>query len=319
MNESTKGTDDLVLTNPKINNLIRPFRRAKHDIIWLLDSNISVLPTTLSTSTSLFLSSPQIGVLHHPPVAAFDATSSNGQRALGYQIESTYLSTSLPKVYLTLNQLKLESCVMGKSNIFRKSVISQLRIHPPPSSPSTLYSRNEEKTGLEAFANCLVEDNAIASALHYQLHLLHVIPEGRDAMVRYHLPKNMSFKEHINRRMGWIRVRKHMVLYGTFLEPFSESLVSGGITSFFLSHFLSIPPLWSFSVHMGMWWLSDLAVYYYLNGLIPRRKFEFARAWVLREIMAFPIFIIACFGSRVEWRGEVYSVDWSGVATKVSA
>jgi ceramide glucosyltransferase len=110
-----------------------------------------------------------------------------------------------------------------------------------------------------------------------------------------------------------------MVPYGTFLEPFSESLASGGITSYFLSYFLSIPPLWSFSAHMAMWWLVDLGVYYYLNALLPPRKFEFMRAWVIREILAFPIFMIACFGSRVEWRGEVYNVDWSGVATKISA
>lgn len=110
-----------------------------------------------------------------------------------------------------------------------------------------------------------------------------------------------------------------MVPYGTFLEPFSESLVSGGITSYFLSHFFAISSLWSFSIHLGLWWLIDLGVYYYLNGVLPPRKTEFMRAWVLREILALPIFMIACLGSTVEWRGEVYDVDWSGVATKVSA
>jgi ceramide glucosyltransferase len=119
--------DRNVGVNPKINNLIAPFEQAKYDLIWVLDSTISMHPGSLGRALDAFLgnlssstsmssfehddlestplmsddvrSSPvrgDVGLVHHVPYAIVH------QRTLGSLVEQAFLNTTHAKMYLAI-------------------------------------------------------------------------------------------------------------------------------------------------------------------------------------------------------------------------
>jgi ceramide glucosyltransferase len=109
-----------------------------------------------------------------------------------------------------------------------------------------------------------------------------------------------------------------MVIAATILEPFTESILSGIVFALALHCFLpSAPRLVVFTTHTIAWLLLDLIIYHTLSSSTSLAFLPWLKAWLLRELLAFPIWLIAVCGSRVEWRGEVYKMNWRGEAVRV--
>ena len=202
---------DTVGVNPKINNLIRPYRQAKHDLLWVLDSNVLTSPECLSRSVPLFTSSSSsssdakhpVGLVHHVPFAVYPDAQ------LGSRVEQVYLCSTHAKMYLAINRVAVASCVTGKSCLYRKSDLeraSELKRErgrlplPPPGVTS--------EPGLAAFGQYLGEDNEIGVALWEELGMRHAM----GIEVAGNAVGTMSFQTFFRRRVRWIRVRKYMVL-----------------------------------------------------------------------------------------------------------
>ena len=104
--------------NPKVNNLIGPFEQARYDLVWVLDSTISIVPGALGRAVDAFLDTatttdvestplmsdktrtpPQrgdVGLVHHVPYAvAYQST-------WGSCIEQAFLNTTHAKMYLAI-------------------------------------------------------------------------------------------------------------------------------------------------------------------------------------------------------------------------
>ncbi|KAF8898915.1 glycosyltransferase family 21 protein [Infundibulicybe gibba] len=302
--------EEIVGVNPKVNNLIRSYREAANDILWVLDSNVMVHPGTLARSVDALLSKPpkssphkRVALVHHVPFAY--ACESR----LGSRIEEAFLNTNHAKMYLAINTVAVESCVVGKSNLYRRSDIDQLdgslRPHVIDGETAPLAP-----SGLHVFGRFLAEDNMIASALWHELGLRHDL----SCDVVRNVVGNMSIWDYIWRRVRWIRVRKHMVLTATILEPFTETIMIAMIGSASASYLVKFPP-WIFLLcHFPLWLLVDLDVYKSLAGhpLPSNIRGEFLAAWVARELLAFPIWLLAVFGNEVIWRGQRYQVLRNG-------
>ncbi|AMD21259.1 HEL021Wp [Eremothecium sinecaudum] len=121
------GEDDYGI-NPKVNNLTKAYMLAKHDIIWIMDSNVWSLPKTLSQSVASLQFSLDNGrktkrpvvLTHHLPVGI-----SLRSELIGDRLEETFLSTAHCKLYVAINKLSLLPCVNGKSNLFRRSALDE--------------------------------------------------------------------------------------------------------------------------------------------------------------------------------------------------
>lgn len=96
--------------NPKINNLFQPFSRAKHDLLYVLDSGILLAsPHHLARSVDAFLLSPscelqgkrRVSLVHHVPFAIIPPP---GNRGLGSWLERAFLNTNHAKMYLAINR-----------------------------------------------------------------------------------------------------------------------------------------------------------------------------------------------------------------------
>ena len=152
--------------NPKINNMIRPYESAKNDIIWILDSNIYVDSGCLGRSVDK-LCQPGVGLVHHLPFAVRPDT-------FGSELEMMFMDTVHAKMYLAINAIGPDSCVVGKSNLYRKSDV-------------------ESVGGLAQFGKYMAEDNLIACALwrkgykHEMTSDLAYQPLGSMATVDYFL------------------------------------------------------------------------------------------------------------------------------------
>ncbi|PFH54819.1 glycosyltransferase family 21 protein [Amanita thiersii Skay4041] len=307
--------EDVVGVNPKVNNLIRSYRQASHDILWVLDSNVLVDSGTLARSVDALThpsgSSTRIALVHHVPFAFLN------EPRLGSRIEEAFLNTNHAKMYIAINTVAVDSCVVGKSNIYRRSDLELVNGSLIPRVDG--IERNDRALtsyGLAAFGRFLAEDNMIASALWHELGLRHEL----SCDVARNVVGNMSLPDYIWRRVRWIRVRKHMVLAATVLEPFTESVVAGFLASLGIRYLLGISQGIFLSLHFVLWLCLDLDVYCSLAGhpLPLGRRWLFITSWIARELLAFPIWALAIFGSEVEWRGEKYKVLRNGEVTRVS-
>ena len=311
--------------NPKVNNLMAPYKHAKYDILWVLDSNVLVGPDTLQNSVESLLDDTKkrrVGLVHHVPLARPSTTGS--EHALGSRIEEAFLNTNHAKMYLAINTVAIESCVVGKSNMFRRSDVDRLDGNLKPLKETEEEEEEEEKeeedgvsrkTGLEAFARFLAEDNAIGSSLWHELGLRHELSHD----VADNVVGRMSFSAYVWRRVRWIRVRKHMVPAATLVEPLQECFVASAIGIWALHRLFDVPVWLSFIVHYSAWLWVDLDVFESLAGekLPKSRRLSCFMAWMLREGLALPIWVLAVFGSDVEWRGTRYRVGRNGEATLV--
>ena len=308
----------LVGVNPKVNNLMLPFAQAEHDLLWVVDAGVKVLPGTLARSVDALInplpadvkSGRKLGLVHHVP---FVISSTNSVH-LGSRLEEAFLNTTHAKMYLALNALAIDSCVVGKSNLYRRSDVRQLT---GTLSTGANILISEASSGLANFGKYLPEDNMIAASIWHELGMRHTL----SCDVAYNVLGDMTLRDYMQRRIRWIRVRKHMVLAATLLEPLTESALLIGLSSWTFRHSFSIPPWMFVPVSLSIWFYIDLDVYSSLaNHPLPNSKrLPFFCAWFLRELLAFPIWLVALFGNTVEWRGVKYRVLRNGEAEKLTS
>lgn len=314
--------EEIVGVNPKVNNLMRSYREAKHDILWVLDSNVQVAPGTLARSVDAlnYPTKPgkrRIGVVHHVPFAV----SSSSDNLIGSRAEEAFLNTNHAKMYLAINRVAIESCVVGKSCMYRRSdldrVTGDLKPLPPSEADGSVPPPDDGKVrGLAAFGRFLAEDNMIAGALWHELGLRHSL----SCDVARNVVGRMSLQAYIARRVRWIRVRKYMVLVATIIEPLTECIMLSVLASLAARHLWGVPPYVVLVVHYCAWIALDLDVYDSLAGhyLPVEQRWSFLVAWAVRELMAFPIWIIGMLGSKVEWRGQSYLILKNGETSHTS-
>ncbi|KAJ9128369.1 hypothetical protein QFC24_000662 [Naganishia onofrii] len=326
-------TTEPIGVNPKINNIYNPIDQAKYDILWVLDATISVTKRSLLDSIAALISpedptirpdaehssllynisdkkepndqafsaeSSGVGLVHHVPFAWVP------EKSFGSRLEQAYLNSTHAKMYLAINATGLDSCVVGKSNLYRRSTLNQLQ----SPSPSLRASPNPP-TGIAAFSPYLPEDNMIASGIMHQLKLKHRITP--DLALDCLGP--VDVKAYIARRIRWIRVRRRMVLAATLVEPLTESLLLGALASWAFRTLFGISPILFFLAHEIAWLMVDLKVMKALKGEGLQGVGEFLKfftAWVCREALALPIWLRAIIGDKVNWRGVTYKIHPSG-------
>ncbi|KAF7799343.1 hypothetical protein EIP86_010575 [Pleurotus ostreatoroseus] len=305
---------DVVGVNPKVNNLMKAYLQAKNDILWVLDSNVMVDSGTLARSVDALdgpaSAAPQgrrrIALVHHTPFAF--AT----EPTLGSYVEQAFLNTNHAKMYIVINTVAIDSCVVGKSCLYRKSDLDRVDGTLKPASVTT--GRPQAK-GLAAFGRFLAEDNMIAGALWHELGLRHDL----SCDVARNAVGNMSLADYFWRRVRWIRVRKRMVFAATMVEPFTESIVAGVLASFGLRYLFGVPQGVFLLLHNLAWLTVDLDVYASIAGhplTSGATWWKFVGAWAMRESLALPIWLFAIWGSTVSWRGRQYIVMRNGEVSK---
>ncbi|KAH0542276.1 hypothetical protein FGG08_003303 [Glutinoglossum americanum] len=272
---------------------------------------------------------------HSPKISTATREISGGGR-----LEELFLSSSHAKFYTAINTVLVAPCIVGKSNMFRRSHLNHL---------TAGGSSDGSHPGIDFFSNNICEDHLIGDLLWRGR-----VPEeeagetwGKHALVLGDLSiqpmARASVREYIARRVRWLRVRKFTVTLATLVEPGTESFVASlcgayaGTTLPFFRDSLHISQTWLAFVELwllsvALWALVDRTLYMILHSgrsvevdghtpgfarrLDTRRTFwEWALAWLGREGLAFPIWAWAVFGgTTVVWRGREF---WVGMDMRV--
>ncbi|KAI9757523.1 MAG: hypothetical protein M4579_003436 [Chaenotheca gracillima] len=258
----------------------------------------------------------------------------------GGRLEELFLSSSHAKFYTAINTVLIAPCIVGKSNMFRRSHLSQLTASDP-----------KKGSGIDFFSDNICEDHLIGDLLWKGKVAEEKGGEklGKHALVFGDLAiqpmAHMSVKEYVARRVRWLRVRKFTVTLATMVEPGTESLLCSLYGAYAVSAIPkiahAIPLTSSWAIFVSFWIISvvlwacvDWTVYLKLHSAAsieideysphfvrrPRgtsgRPFrEWLMAWLGREILAFPVWAWAVLGgTTVVWRGHKF---WVGTDMRV--
>jgi ceramide glucosyltransferase len=256
----------------------------------------------------------------------------------GGRLDEMFMATTHAKFYSAINTVGIAPCVVGKSNMFRKSHLDMLT---DPSKNPDLPADRDLPIGIDYFSSSICEDHLIGDMLFKSK-----IPGFADHGLIYDLAvqpmAGFSVHAYYHRRARWLRARKWTVPAATLVEPGVESLlccayfsfaittipwfnVTWGIpqtwTAMFMAWLLSIT-LWIMSdwilfrkLHSGDSMLVDSNTPFFARGTasprgVPRRPlYEWVATWLGREFMALPIWIWAVLcGATVDWRGNRFLV-----------
>ncbi|KAJ4148435.1 hypothetical protein LMH87_002904 [Akanthomyces muscarius] len=370
--------------NPKIRNISRAYREAKSDIIWIIDCNVWVSTGVLGRMVDKLSGfAPQGRVVqpykfvHHMPLVIDTVDYTNdaaSQEALlastgtandmgtmnvgegrgtriwnqgGGRLDEMFMATTHVKFYGAINSVGVAPCIVGKSNMFRKSHLDQVTAPSHPPAPGV----TPKPAGIDHFSFNICEDHLIGDLLWKSKipgFLNHGIVWG-DLVIQP--MAGMGVASYAARRVRWLRARKFTVLAATLVEPGVESILCCAYLAFALTtlpwfnRYCGIPQKWTSAgciwlVAMVVWMTVDWFTFQHLHtgksmntdestpkfargtlrgGGMNKRPFqEWFLAWVVREILALPIWTVAVLlGTTVSWRGRSFSVDMDGAVKAI--
>ncbi|KAK3328201.1 glycosyltransferase family 21 protein [Cercophora scortea] len=354
--------------NPKIRNISRAYREAKGDVIWIVDCNVWVAKGAAGRLIDkLFGFCPngvrakQYKFVHQLPLVV-DMDTPRTEEALsllspddsdrwqardntrladrGGRLEEMFMGTTHAKFYSAINAVGVAPCVVGKSNMFRKSDLD--RLTDPAQNPLLSASDASRGRGVDFFSSYICEDHVIGDLIFKSAapgFLKHGLSFGDVAIQPM---SGMTAAGYIARRVRWLRARKWTVLAATLIEPGVESILCCLYFAFALTTIpwfhenLGISQTWG---EMAAIWASGMVTWMFIDrcltsklhklqsaevdehtpafargtsrqGGVQQRSFlEWLAAWLGRELLAMPIWTWAVLlGTTVEWRGKKFRV-----------
>ncbi|KAJ5716514.1 hypothetical protein N7493_008425 [Penicillium malachiteum] len=384
--------------NPKIRNMSRAYREAKGDIVWIVDCNVWIGKGVCARMVDRLCgtgatSDKKYKFVHHLPVvvdvtgeknlaeerqtlldASRDTAITNDEMSSsrpeddsssmfetgGGRMEELFLSSAHAKFYTAINTVLIAPCIVGKSNMFRRSHLDYLTGH----SPTDSHPRNP---GIDFFSDNICEDHLIGDLLwKKKVHEEKELGEswGKHAMVFGDLAiqpvSDMPVQAYTARRVRWLRVRKFTVLLATLVEPGTESFLCSIYGAYGISMalapyleqkgfgFASFLGTWTsffaiFASSIAFWIMVDWTLYIRLHSAktieldadtppfarpvrqgsssITRRPFfQWFAAWLGRELLALPIWMLAVYGGvTVVWRDRRFKVGFDAKVREIDA
>lgn len=265
--------------NPKINNMQPGYAAAKYDLFMVSDSGLRMKEDTLLDMVNHM--TDNVGLVHQMPFVC-------DRKGFAATLEKIYFGTSHARIYLVADFLRI-NCATGMSALMRKNLL-------------------DEVGGIKAFGHYLAEDFFFAKSMIDRGWRIRIC--SQPAWQNSGVCDISSFQVRIAR---WTKLRFAMVPQVTLLEPFSECMLMGALSSFSATLLFQWDPFVFYLVHILVWFLLDWILLGVLqNGPIPFSKFDFVIGWMLRECSVLFLFCKAIFDPTIRWRTGTYKLKWGG-------
>ncbi len=268
--------------NPKVNNLIRSYEQAAYDSIVISDSNCRVTGDYLERLVSHF--AEDVGMMTSI-VAGFSP------RGLGGLLEATFLNTFFARA-LTVASAIGQPCVMGKSMMFRRSVLDQVG-------------------GIRGLGEYLAEDYQAGEKIRQLGLRVLVLSEPIHQFIG-----NYSFGAFWSRHVRWGRLRKVQAPFLFLMELWVGCLVSGVLGALAFSHFYGVEAPLFLALHLAFWGTCDLLL---MRKMGQSLSLKSAGAWLVRECSHFLLWAHIAAGNSVEWRGQTITLCYGGTIRRKNA
>eukprot|EP00043_Microstomoeca_roanoka_P000156 m.27031 g.27031 ORF g.27031 m.27031 type:complete len:461 (-) comp10159_c0_seq3:140-1522(-) len=264
--------------NPKINNIYKAFNSCTHDIVWIHDANMFIDDRdTPRIMMSLLSLRPKVGMVHQVPTVMSSYSIVN-------TLEQVYFATQHAHVYIFADVIR-DNCVNGMSIMFKRSVFI------------------ENTGGLASFAHHVAEDFFMTKAMHQcgYTHVLAPLPSKQNAGDR-------PLRAVVERHLRWFRLRRGNTPFLTIWEPFSEC-VPVSMLILVVGHIYGQGHLATqvASLVVFSWFLVDLAMFLTLTRDVKSWSLVLC-CWIIREIMALPMFIRGIVSREIQWRGRQFVI-----------
>jgi ceramide glucosyltransferase len=330
--------------NPKVCNLLKAYSQITSTYLWVLDSNIYVSPSTLTNSMSHF-SDPLVSLVHHVPCAIPCGTMSDSSSygswksifaSFGTYLDTVFLSITHARTYTFINLIAIASCVIGKSNIYHKPTLDTLGGLEAFSG----YMAEDNVIGIAMMGIGKVHRvgrDIVWQSLGFMGWSGFLERRVRWIRVRKYTVTAATLYEPFSECIV-------CGVFGAFSVQywFGDSVGGSGFWGLF-GHVGG----WFLIGHFLGWILSDLCIMWivYGNGRVPepvrnpntssslksldqkkrivKRQQGFAEskyiqvllflcAWIVRELVAFGVYVYAMAGRCIVWRGKVYTLFRDG-------
>jgi ceramide glucosyltransferase len=263
--------DDRVNANPKLNNVVKGWKAARHDWVIIADSNVLMPSDYIQRLLQRWR--PNSGIVCSPPIGSRPET-------FAAEIECAFLNT-----YQARWQYAGESSgygfAQGKTMLWRRETL-------------------EKGGGIEALGAEIAEDAAATKLIRAQGLNAHLVdrpfqqPLGRRRL-----------RDVWSRQIRWARLRR-----ATFPFFFAPEILTTGLLAFAAAAVaapdfgLSVPA--SVAVLAAIWYAAEAALAFAagwpLSWLSPL-------AWVSRDLLLPVLWAQGWTGGNVVWRGNAMSVD----------
>jgi len=261
--------DDRISANPKLNNLVKGWRGARHDWIVMADSNVLLPRDYLKRLLSRWTAGT--GLVTSPAA---------GIRPQGFwgELECAFLNTYQARWQLAADQLGL-GFAQGKNMLWRRQLL-------------------EDAGGIDALAAEIAEDVAATKIIH-----------GRGLKVRLTLtpfPQPLGFRslaEVWRRQVRWARLRR--VGLKVYFVP---ELFAGGLFPLIAAALVIAAAGFSFAWLTGaslLWYGAEFALARSAGWPSSARSLL---ASILRDLLLPVVWISAWTGNSFVWRGNQMAV-----------
>jgi ceramide glucosyltransferase len=258
--------EDQSSPNPKLNNLFKGWRAARHDWIIIADSNVLMPPDYIQRLLQGWR--PDTGVLCSPPI---------GSLAKGFwaELECALLNTYQARWQYAADSIGL-GFAQGKSMLWHRSVL-------------------EKAGGLRALASEIAEDAAATKVVRGQGLRVRLVDRP------FEQPLGLrSAKQVWDRQVRWARLRR-----ATFPVFYAPEVLSGSLLPLLAGSYgagiVGIEPE-AFVIGLALLWFGSEAVLAKAAGWHMTLASPFA--WAARDLMLPVLWVNAWLGNGFTWRGN---------------
>ncbi|THV21434.1 ceramide glucosyltransferase [Peteryoungia ipomoeae] len=265
--------EDAISVNPKMNNLVKGWRSARHDWIVIVDSNVLMPPDQLERMLARW--DDETGLVCAPPIGT-------EPQNFAAEVESVWLNSFQARWQLLADSIG-QGFAQGKAMLLNRSIISDLG-------------------GFERLGDAVAEDAAAT----------HLVREAGLKVRLVHEPFAQPLGKRSagsvwKRQLRWARLRRASfplyflpeVAVGATLPTLclAGAAVSGTIPV--------VTPL----VYLALWYSTEILLARSYGWPSGWRSFA---AMIVRDLALPPLFIAAWFGSDFVWRGNAMTVAEEG-------
>ncbi|UJR21391.1 hypothetical protein I4U23_024481 [Adineta vaga] len=271
--DETSKVETNEIKNPKIFNMLSAYDKAQYPLFLISDSGLLMHEDTLYDMALCMRD--DVGLVHQMPFTC-------DRKGFAGSVEKVYFGTQHARMYMTINLIGI-NCVTGMSCLMRKEIIDRVG-------------------GLKAFGNYIAEDFYFAAEVTKQGWKIRVAP-----IPALQNSGDYSISIWLERMIRWFKLRMRLSPLA-YIEPLQECFTSAALAGVVTNYLFEWNALVVAACHILLWFLFD---YFMLRitqgGPLPFSKFEFAIAWLVRELSAYYIYFKAFTGSStIRWRGKEY-------------
>jgi ceramide glucosyltransferase len=267
-------SDDWPTSNPKLNNVVKGWKAARHSWIVLADNNVLMPPSYLDDLFAAF--EPDVGLVCSPPI---------GSRPAGFwaELECAFLNTYQARWQSSAAAAGL-GFAQGKSMLWRRDIL-------------------DEAGGIEALGGEIAEDAAATKIVRARGLRVSLVNRPFEQPLG---PR--TFRQVWDRQVRWARLRR-----ATFRLVYAPEILAGGMLPI-LAGVLAAPnfdiaPAFALSALAAVWFGSETtlarAAGWHMSVLSPL-------SWMLRDLLLPVLWLEGWVGDTFVWRGNDMSVTESG-------